>query len=433
MGFAEGAAGHTQLRMKAGERIHDRYKLEEPLGRGGMAEVWRAVDERLERTVAVKFLSEHFSDDPENLVRFFSEAQQIARIQHPNVVTVLEFGDHDDRPFIVMSHITGGSLSEVTGSPVEPDKALALVAGAAKGAGAAHDVGIVHRDIKPANILIDEDGTVRLADFGIAFADGAESMTQTGAAIGSPHYISPEQAKGEPATPASDVYALGIVLYELITGEKPFDAQNITGILTGHIEREPTPPHDLVPDIDPAAEAVVLRCLAKDPAQRFSDGNDLAGAIQEVRSGRADATLLAPAAAGTAEFESVDTEPTSARDPRKVAALVAAALLVIGAATAAVMMTGSGDPDGTAIAATPSPTPSKTKDKKEDKEPTAAPTSSATPTPSPTASEAQPSPTPKSSPEPKPTKTPKPTPTPTPTPTSTTASTGEPTPTPAAN
>ena len=154
--------------MQAGDAINTRYELEERLGAGGMGEVWRALDARLQRPVAIKFLHPRLCDDPAFLVRFFSEAQSAARINHPNVVAILDFGEHGSRPHLVMEHIAGGTLAGLTGQPVLPDRAMELAGQAALGAGAAHARGIVHRDIKPGNILLTEEGEAKLGDFGIA-------------------------------------------------------------------------------------------------------------------------------------------------------------------------------------------------------------------------------------------------------------------------
>lgn len=266
---------------KPNDVIQGRYRLERQIGKGGMAEVWCALDERLSRPAAIKFLAPQFHQDPEFLVRFFAEAQSVAQINHPNVVQVLDFGDFDGRPFLVMEHVAGGSAADLAGQPVLPERAAEIVAEAARGAGAAHAMGLVHRDIKPANILLTEDGHAKLADFGIASSVHGERLTATGQAIGSPHYLSPEQASGAGCSPASDVYALGVVLYELITGRPPFDADNVTAIAIAHVDRTPEPPSTFVPDLDPALEALILRCLAKDPEDRYPDGAALAVALED--------------------------------------------------------------------------------------------------------------------------------------------------------
>lgn len=304
--------------MDAGELIQSRYELTEPLGRGGMAEVWLAQDSHLGRPVAIKFLAPQLSADPEFLVRFFSEAQAVARISHPNVVRVLDFGEYEEAPYLVMEHVGGGPLTDKVGEPHEPDWAFEVMADVARAAGVAHAHGVVHRDIKPGNILLDVDGRAKLADFGIASSGISERLTATGAAIGSPHYISPEQAQGRDATPASDVYALGIVLYELLTGVRPFEADNITAIAIAHVEQEPAAPSIHVPELDPAIDSLVLRCLDKDPSARFEDGAEMAAALEQF-----DLPPVAPIAVGIAAVRNRGW-------PRKRIAVAAAVVTALG-------------------------------------------------------------------------------------------------------
>ena len=377
--------------MKAGEHVQDRYELIEPLGRGGMAEVWLARDGRLERDVAVKFMAANLCHDPEFLVRFFTEAQAVARISHPNVVSVLDFGDYEDRPYLVMEYVPGGALSALTGEPLLPERAVELVTGAARGAGAAHAAGLVHRDVKPANILLDSSGEPKLADFGIASSAPCEKLTATGTAIGSPHYISPEQASGGTVTPASDVYSLGAVLYELLTGAPPFDADNVTAIAIAHVEKPPVPPSVRVAELPEHLDSIVLSCLAKDPAARPRDGAALAEALE---SGTATATTWVPAVAVDDVYEEEDDfEEPAVKKRWLVPTLLALSLLL--ALAGAVYV--SGRPDDVAEAGTSHP-PRRTEagEPKKPKKPTPEPTIA--PTGAPAALPATPSPT--SNPEP---------------------------------
>lgn len=316
--------------MTPEQLIAERYRLEKEIGRGGMAEVWCAHDLRLDRRVALKLMAPALADDPGFLVRFFSEAQSVAQLNDPHVVQVLDFGDVDGRPFLVMELVEGGSVEDLTGSPLPPEEGVALVAQAAHGAGRAHSAGIVHRDIKPGNILVSEQGA-KLGDFGIASSTASENLTATGAALGSPHYMSPEQATGIAATPRSDVYSLGVVLYELLTGVRPFEAPNLTAVAIAHVDREPAPPSTHAPGLDPALQAIVLRCLAKDPALRYGDGNELAAALEGYLSGAAGW----PAAAATG----------AAGRPGLRAAAVAALALVVLAGGAALVAAATDEPD----------------------------------------------------------------------------------------
>ncbi|MDQ4145206.1 MAG: protein kinase [Actinomycetota bacterium] len=287
--------------MNKGELIQGRYLLEERLGNGGMGQVWRAVDQRLQRTVAVKLISPQLAEEPEFLVRFLREAQSVARISHPNVVAILDFGEADDKPFLVMEFVPGRPLNDLTGEPMAPEEAVSVIAQAADAAGAAHAEGIVHRDIKPANIVLTDEGRAKLVDFGIASHEDAARITATGTAIGSPHYISPEQASGANATARSDVYALGVVLFELLTGRKPFEGDHVAAVAIAHVETAPPRPSEFVAGLDPHIEQVVLKCLEKDPAERFEDGRALAAALAPGADAR---TLLVPAAGAAAAMGS---------------------------------------------------------------------------------------------------------------------------------
>jgi eukaryotic-like serine/threonine-protein kinase len=305
--------------MRAGTLVQDRYRLDTPLGRGGMAEVWSSLDERLNRRVALKLLAPELADQPESLVRFFNEAQAVARISHPNVVSVLDFGQHENRPFLVMEYMEGGSLADRTGEPFLVERAFEILEDAARAAGAAHALGLVHRDVKPGNILMDRGGRAKLADFGIASSQVSERLTVTGLAMGSPHYVSPEQASGHECTPRSDVYSLGVVLYELLTGRVPFDGSNATAIALAHVEQQPPSPGSLVPDLDREVDEIVLRCLAKDPAERYEDGAALATALNTREPGTAHPVTVH-------DDEHLDVAPSRVR--RILVATLTAAVVV---------------------------------------------------------------------------------------------------------
>ncbi|CAM5664780.1 protein kinase [Streptomyces chartreusis] len=252
--------------------IAGRYRLGESIGRGGMGEVWRAYDETLGRHVAVKLLLPQDSD-PTATSRFRLEAQTAARIDHPNVVGVRDFGEYDNRLFLVMELVEGDNLALLlTQSGAQPAERVArMAAQAAAGLAAAHRQGIVHRDIKPGNLLLDADGALKIGDFGIArfVDDPGAALTATGQIVGTSLYLAPERALGKPAGPASDVYALGCVLYQLLTGRPPFQADSAVAILHQHLDAAPVPPRELgVAGLPPAFENYLLGLLAKEPEHR---------------------------------------------------------------------------------------------------------------------------------------------------------------------
>lgn len=370
--------------MQAGEIIQEKYELIEQIGTGGMAVVWRADDTHLGRPVAIKFLASRLCEDPEFLVRFFSEAQSAASISHPGIVAILDFGQTGSAPYLVMELAEGGSVADLAGKPLPVDRVIEIIGQAARGAGAAHERDLIHRDIKPANILLDAEGNAKLADFGIASRSGSEDLTATGTTIGSPHYISPEQVSGQAATSASDVYALGVVAYELLTGRPPFVASNITAIAIAHVDREPESPSALREGLDPAFEAVIMRCLAKDPDERFADGNELARAVEPFSAASSE-TAVAPGSA-TATVATVYQEPAPvARRRILVAALALTTGLLL--TTASVMLLGGRDEVPTATTATED---EKERRKRKGNKPTAEATptqdAAAAPAPSPTPS-----------------------------------------------
>ena len=263
----------------------ERYQKIDRIAIGGMGEVWRARDTMLGREVALKVLKPEFASDATFRTRFADEARHAAALKHPGIASVYDVGEDAGVPFLVMELVDGQPLSALIrpGQPMSPDAARSILAQAADAVAAAHAAGVIHRDVKPANLLVTPNGTVKVTDFGIARAVGSASITQTGQIMGSPHYLSPEQAEGTTATKASDVYSLGVVLYECLTGNRPFDGESAVATALAHIRQEPPP----LPDTAPADLAAICRkAMAKDPAQRFPDAAAMAAALH------GDATAL---------------------------------------------------------------------------------------------------------------------------------------------
>jgi eukaryotic-like serine/threonine-protein kinase len=267
------------------EVLGERYQLQDPIGRGGMATIYRGRDLRMDRVVAIKVLREVYSTDPKFVTRFQREAKAASSLQHPNIVQVYDYGQSDGNYFIVMELIEGTDLRRYLRSRgvLAVDRAIIIAHDVALGLGAAHRRAIVHRDVKPQNILVGRDGSIKLTDFGIAsvYKDiNAERLTTTGMTLGTVQYYAPEQAQGEIVSPAADVYALGIVMYEMLTGRTPFDGDTPVAVAMQHIQDAPTPPSQLNPNIPPALEEIILNCLEKEPGARFRDGSTLARALE---------------------------------------------------------------------------------------------------------------------------------------------------------
>lgn len=252
--------------------LDQRYELLERVGGGGMADVYKAQDRLLDRPVAVKILHAQFQSDEEFIEKFHREAQAAARLSHPNIVNIYDVGASGDDHYIVMEYVPGRTLKELIQQRghLAPEEALTITGEIAEALAHAHANGLVHCDIKPHNILMMNGQTAKVADFGIARAVTESTMTYSGNVIGSVHYFSPEQAKGTMITPKSDVYSLGVVLYEMLTGELPFTGENPVSIAMKHLQDEPTPVRRIDPDIPPVVEALVSRMMAKDPAMRPS-------------------------------------------------------------------------------------------------------------------------------------------------------------------
>ena len=286
--------------------IAGRYVLRGLLGQGGMADVELAYDEVLDRQVAVKMLHERYTGDDSFVERFRREAQSAAALNHPNVVGVYDTGADNGRPFIVMEYIAGRSLRDIMRREgVLPRRAAEIGAEAAQALHFAHERGIVHRDIKPANIMIGDDGRVKVTDFGIARAVNVESVTQTAAVFGTAAYVAPEQAQGQRVDGRTDLYALGCVLFEMLTGQQPFSGDTAVTLAYKHVSEAPPEPRSINPDIPPALSAVVLKAMAKDPAQRYQTGKDFADDLNRAVAGQ----QVAASAGQTAAYATTQAIP----------------------------------------------------------------------------------------------------------------------------
>lgn len=419
--------------------LPDRYRVIRHLANGGMASVWEAHDQLLDRAVAVKLLASHLGEDERARRRFQREARAAAGLSsHPNVVTIYDVGEHANRVFMVMEIMRGGSVGDAlkSGRPIPQPIKLRWLREAGAALDAAHDMGVVHRDIKPGNLLLDDHDRLGVADFGIARVAWEDQLTATGQVLGTAAYLSPEQALGEAAQPASDRYALAVVAYELLTGGRPFDADHFAAQARAHVEDPVPPASSRAPELSRAVDAVLERGLAKDPEDRWESTSEFVDALERTLDAPATTPTRklgrrekrAPVAApppprepDTAEHPGPDREwaappppprrtPARAADPEPerrrsgagplIAALLA--LLMLAGAGAFVLAT-RGDDEPTQRA---------------ESTPTAEPTRESTPEPTPEETEtATPEPTESATPEPTDTPTPEPTPEETPEPT----------------
>ena len=266
--------------------VDGRYRIVDRIGSGGMGDVWLAQDAELGREVALKLLHRRFAEDPEFVARFKREASAAAGLSHPNIVQVFDRGEWDGTYYIAMEYLRGRDLKQIVEQhgPFDPEHAIDVVEQILQAARFAHRRGIVHRDIKPHNVILGDDGRVKVTDFGIALA-GASDMTETGSIMGTAQYLSPEQAQGHPVDARSDLYSIGVVLYELLTGMVPFEAESPVTVALKQVSERPVPPGQHNPAVPPALDAVVMRALEKDPAARFQSADEFLAALEQARLG----------------------------------------------------------------------------------------------------------------------------------------------------
>lgn len=282
---------HAVTELAQGQLFAGRYKIDSIVGRGGMGIVYRASDTQLDEVVAIKTLpGDVMTRSPEDLERFKREIRLARKITHRNVLRTYDYGEADGVYFISMEFVRGYTLNELLdeapGRQVAPRVAMGIGRQISRGLQAAHEQGIIHRDIKPGNVLIDHKGEVKLMDFGIArMAEAPEAMTQAGLIVGTPHYMSPEQVQGKALDPRSDVYSMGVMIYEMVVGRRPFESSSLTGILTAHITEKPVPPIELRPEVGREINAIILRCLEKDPKARYADAGELLQDLDGVQVG----------------------------------------------------------------------------------------------------------------------------------------------------
>jgi eukaryotic-like serine/threonine-protein kinase len=318
--------------------IDGRYRVLSRLGSGGMADVYLAEDQLLGRRLAVKVLHHHFAEDQEFVERFRREASAAARLSHPNIVGIFDRGEWNGTYYIAMEYVPGSPLKTLVREhgPLEPAVAIDIVAQILQAARFAHAHGVIHRDLKPHNVILDEEGRARVTDFGIAQA-GASEMTMTGSIMGTAQYLSPEQAQGHAVSATSDLYSIGVILYELLTGIVPFDGDTAVAIAFKQVSAQPIPPSSANPAVPPALDVVVLRALAKDPSQRYANADEFVAALQSVRGSL-------PEAATTAAFATPVPMTATEQSTASHGAVPAGVALSTGARPPALLLPPDGSP-----------------------------------------------------------------------------------------
>ncbi len=294
-----------------------RYRVVEKIGSGGMADVYKATDEVLGRTVAVKVLHAQYASDQQFVARFRQEAQAAAHLSHPGIVNIFDWGHDEETYYIIMEYVRGTDLKTLVTErgPLDSLKAAEYGSQVCAALSVAHGYDVIHRDIKPHNIVLTPEGQIKVMDFGIARM-GNTQMTQTGSVLGTAHYVSPEQAQGRKLGPASDLYSLGVVLYELTTGRLPFDGDSPVSVALKHVNEDPIPPRQINPNIPAAMEVVIMRAMSKDPSQRYASAEEMRRDLQRVASGRVVETQ--PAAGQTTVMPVVERDAMQSSRVRPV-------------------------------------------------------------------------------------------------------------------
>lgn len=336
----------------AGSLLQDRYRLDEKLATGGMGSVYRATDQKLGRVVALKLLAANLAEDGSFVERFRREARAAAGLRHPNIANVFDAGEADDCHFIVMELAEGRDLARLLREegPLSQERSVGIIDRICLALGHAHAAGIIHRDVKPANIIVGPDDSVKVTDFGIARAADDSKLTVTGSVMGTAHYISPEQAEGKPLSPGSDIYSLGIVMFETLTGAVPFTGESLMSVAMRHINEQVPPPSSISDGVSPEMDEVVLRATSKDPSDRYRDTGEMHEALLAVQ-GRSDgSTAVLPVMSATTPQSTVWPIPGDRWDPvslgRKV--LLVFGVLALIAVSLAVWRLISSDPPGAA-------------------------------------------------------------------------------------